>query len=306
MQQSKQTLKKSSVQKMYGLRYDTLFKNVFQKEEYLKQFLQDIFQEALEDFWYIDKEFSKENKNLRYRVSDLVIETEKRIMIIELQNENLENIEPRSKMYVSGFYTRQNPGEMYEDIKPVELYLILNYPYQTPDVLKEYEEMNEKYGEKFGNLSKIKIWNLYEALKKKKGKDYDYARIFNLDGLGSINQQKEILELLKEKKKLQGFVAQVEFYNLDYETYKKLKEEESMEMSFEQATSMIKYHAEQRGEKRGEKRGIITGKLEDALSMLKKGIDLSLIKEITGLSERQITDYASKIELANSVGKVSE
>ncbi len=74
-----------------------------------------------------------------------------------------------------------------------------------------------------------------------------------------------------------------------------------MEMSFEQATSMIKYHAEQRGEKRGEKRGkregIIVGKLEIAFSMLKKGIDLSLIKEITGLTDRQITEYANKMKL---------
>lgn len=142
---------------MYGLRYDTLFKNVFQDKQYLKQFMKDIFKEELEDFWYLDKELSKENKNLRYRVSDLVIETEKRIIIVELQNENLENIEPRSKMYVSGFYVRQNPGEFYENVKPVELYLILNYPFQAPDILKEYEEIDRKCDEQFGNLSKIKI-----------------------------------------------------------------------------------------------------------------------------------------------------
>lgn len=53
-------------------------------------------------------------------------------------------------------------------------------------------------------------------------------------------------------------------------------------MSFEQTTSMIRYHAKQRGEERGkkrgekigEKRGIIVEKLETVLSMLKRGVDL--------------------------------
>ncbi len=293
MKQGIQTLKCHKDTKVYGLRYDTIFKNVFQNKQYLKQFLKQIFKESLEDFWYVDKELSKNNKNLRYRVSDLVIETKKRIIIIELQNKNLENIEPRSKMYVSGFYTRQNPGEFYERVKPVELFLILNYPYQKAVVLKEYEQMNQKYKEQFGSLSKIKIWNIYEALKVKKGIDYDYARIFNLD------YWKEPVHILMELKKkgVQSFIKSIELYNLDYKIYKKLKEEESMEMSFEQATSMIKYHAEQRGEKRGErrgeKRGIITGKLETAFSMLKKGTDLSFIKEVTGLSEKQIKEYAN-------------
>ena len=206
--------------KIYGLRYDTIFKNVFHHRQYLKQFFKNIFKENLEEFWCIDKELSKENKNLRYRVSDLVIETKERIIIIELQNKNLENIEPRSKMYVSGFYARQNPGEFYEKVKPVELYLILNYPYQTPNVLKSYEEIDRKYEEQFGNLSKIKIWNMYEAIKRKKGIDYDYARLFNLDLLKEANI---MLNELKKKKELQGFINKIEYYNLDYETYKKLK-----------------------------------------------------------------------------------
>ena len=62
-----------------------------------------------------------------------------------------------------------------------------------------------------------------------------------------------------------------------------------MEMSFEQATSMIKYNAEQRGEQRG----IITGKLETAVSMLKEGLEMKKKKKITGLSEKQIEKYAN-------------
>jgi len=52
----------------------------------LETFFKDAFQENLEDFWYIDKELSKENKNLRYRISDLVIKTEKRIIKFKAKN----------------------------------------------------------------------------------------------------------------------------------------------------------------------------------------------------------------------------
>ena len=79
MQLSGQTLTSYKDNKIYGLRYDTIFKNIFHNKKCLKQFFKEVFKENLESFWYVDKEQSKENKNLRYRVSDLVIETEKRI-----------------------------------------------------------------------------------------------------------------------------------------------------------------------------------------------------------------------------------
>lgn len=47
----------------------------------------------------------------------------------------------------------------------------------------------------------------------------------------------------------------IELQNMNLKTYKKLKEEENMEMSFEQATYMIKLHAMQKGEICGVKKG---------------------------------------------------
>ena len=50
--------------KIYGLKSDLLFKNVFGKEKYLKQFFKDIFHEDIKEFVYSDKETFKENRNL--------------------------------------------------------------------------------------------------------------------------------------------------------------------------------------------------------------------------------------------------
>ena len=58
-------------QKLYGLKHDLNFKNIFSKKRNLKLFLSDAFQEKIDDFWYADKEYKKENKNLRYGISEL-------------------------------------------------------------------------------------------------------------------------------------------------------------------------------------------------------------------------------------------
>lgn len=286
------------MKKNYGLRYDTSFKHVYHKKEHLRQLLKDLFHQDIKNFWYSNKELSKENKNLRYGISDMVIETKDKIIVIELQNKDLENIEPRIKMYTSGFYIRQNPGKNYENVKPVEVYLILNYPYGREKVLKEYEELEKNLEETFGNLSNIKIWNIKNALKKTGTIDYDYARLFLLDKY-SKSESKKILEELKKKKHLEKLVEEIELYNTDLKTFQKLKEEEEMQMTFEQATSAIKNHARQRGIEIGEKKGIKIGEkqgekrgiLKTAISMLQEGIDISTITKITGLTEKQIEEY---------------
>ena len=96
--------------------------------------MRDVFHEKIDDFWYKDKELSKENINLRYGVCDMVIETPTKIILIEVQNKNLGNLVPRLKMYTSRFYTEQNSGKAY---------IILNYEEGIPTILKEFEEYDK-------------------------------------------------------------------------------------------------------------------------------------------------------------------
>ncbi len=86
---------------------------------------------------------------------------------------------------------------------------------------------------------------------------------------------------------------------MDLKTYQKLKEAEMLEMTFEEATAMIKRDAERTGEKRGEKRGRKLGmsqgqkqaKLETAHNLLKQGIDINVILKATNLTEKQIRQF---------------
>lgn len=261
---------------MYGLRYDLTFKKIYTKKELLKKLMKDVFHEHIGSFWYSNKELTKENKNLRYGISDIVIETQKRIMIIEIQNIDLKNLSERTKSYISGFYARQNPGKDYKKIKPVEAYLILNYKEGKPNVLKEYEELEKTIGEQFGNLSKIKIWNIREALKKQGSIDYDYARLFNLDEFEKRKSKRILKEL---EKRFAIIVKEIKKYNMDLSTYQKLEEIEKMEMSFELATSMIRHDAEEKG--------ILKNQIKIAKNMLAEGMNKEQILRITGMTKEQ-------------------
>ncbi len=64
-----------------------------------------------------------------------------------------------------------------------------------------------------------------------------------------------------------------------------------LEMTFEEATAMIKLDAERTGEKRGEKRGKREAKLETAHNLLELGIDINVIMKATNLTEKQIRQF---------------
>ena len=54
--------------------------------------------------------------------------------------------------------------------------------------------------------------------------------------------------------------------------------------------TLIDPEVEKRGEIRGEKRGEKKGKLEVAKNMKAKGMEIKLISEVTGLSEKEIAE----------------
>lgn len=154
--------------RLYGMRYDPLFKNIFFKKENFKQLMKDLFHENVEKFHYEKQELPKGNVNLQSGVCDMVMKSRKRILLLEVQNKDLKNLIERVKYYSSEFYANQDPGRDYKKLLPVEVYLIINFSFGKKQILKEYEEFERTLQEQLGNVSKIKIWNIKEALKEKK------------------------------------------------------------------------------------------------------------------------------------------
>ena len=84
-----------------------------------------------------------------------------------MQNKDLKNLESRITMYFSNHYSSQNPGKNYENVKPLKVLLVLNYPYGMSKILKQYQMLEENMKEKFGDLFSTKIWNIKKSLTEK-------------------------------------------------------------------------------------------------------------------------------------------
>lgn len=261
--------------------------------------LQNLFHEEISEIIYFkDKELSKENVNLKCGICDMVVETKTSILLIEMQNKNLKDFKKRLKRYMSILYATQKLKKDYEEMKAVKLYLILNYKEGEGKVLKKYKELEEEIKEQFDYLSDIMVWNIREALEIKSGMDYDCARLFVLDEYS----KEEAIEILKELytgRKLKEEVEKIIIYNLDIETYQRLKEERYMfETTFELETSGLRAEAKRIGLMEGREEGIKEGKLETALFMLREGLEVPLIKKVTGLGEQQIIEYKEQKEVS--------
>ena len=281
---------------IYGLRFDRSFKNVYKDKNQLKNMIRTLFREEIFDIEYFrDKELVRDNVNLKCGICDLIAETKDNILLIEMQNKNLNDFKKRLKRYVSILYATQEFKESYYEIKPIKVYLILNYEDGEKQVLKKYSEIERKLKEEFDYLSEIVVWNIQEALKVKKGYDYDWAKLYVLDKY-SKEEALNILESLYQDGKFKDAVEKIVIYNLDIKTYQKLKEEKYMiETTFEFETSGLREEAKRiglmEGREEGIKEGLKEGRLETANQLVLAGVPLELIVKATKLTEEQILNY---------------
>lgn len=80
-------------------------------------------------------------------------------------------------------------------------------------------------------------------------------------------------------------------YNAELETYQEMVRSEFMHWTHEDDLKLMKEISYRKGIEAGEKKGKKLGILKTAFSMLQEGIDISLIKKVTGLSEKEILDF---------------
>lgn len=288
------------IEKIYGLRYDIAFKNVFQNKNKLEQLLYDVFHEKIEPIKNIkNKELAKENVNFKCRICDMIAETNSYILLVEVQNKDLNDFKKRLMRYIFTLFSNQDFNQNYQLIKPVKTFLILYYKEGKEHTLKTFTKYSKDIDEQFDNITDIKVWNIIDALKESTDNiNYQYAQLFTLDQISKT----EAIKILKEyskKEQLRDIVEKIIIYNLDIKTYQKLKEEELMETTFEFETSGIRERARTEGRAEGkaegialgEKRGKIKGKLETAKNLISAGIPLELIVKATELPEQQIKNY---------------
>ena len=273
--------------KIYGAAYDKPFKKVFSDKNTFILFMKDVFDEKVTEFHYIDKELSKDNKNRTYGICDMMVEAKDKIVILEMQNQKKGKFEQRCFAYLSKVFLDEWKKQD-SNIKNITICWILNYQYSMEELL-EFRLLKKILKLEFGNLITIKLWSLHVNHKRKANKKW--ASIFNVN--------KKHLRILGKEEKYKKAVENIKEYNLDEKEYSVLRGERKMWTKEDEARIdwLCGYdegdkNGERRGisigEERGEKRGILTGKLETAQNLIKKGIDLSIVLEVTGLKENQI------------------
>jgi len=274
-------------QKLYGLSNDYLFKKVFINEQICRRFLKDIFEIEINNFYYSNKEMVKENKDLSYGISDLILKTNNETIIIEMQNSNNHDIENRSMVYLSKLYSEQWNSKDYKLLKPITICLILNYNYKEKE-LQEYKMLETELYEKFGTNFTVKIWNL--KIDSEDNKKKEYVELFNI---------KKDLETLRKETKLQEILNLIEEYNMDKDVYQKMKERELMEWTIEDEFKLREMTAHQRGEEKGRmagkkegiKEGLKEGIRRTVKNMLSEGFSIETIMKATKLSKQEIEEY---------------
>ena len=169
--------------------------------------LKDLFDISVKNFTYMNPEIPKGNQYKSKGSCDIVVENEKEIIIVEMQNQKIKNFAKRSMIYISGVYKEewQKHDKNYENIRPITLCWLLNYKYGKKE-LQIYEMLERELHEKFGDGIKIEICTIDQLQEEK------YKRLFKA-------KREEELEDMKDDPKYKDIVRQIKKYNMDEEEY---------------------------------------------------------------------------------------
>ncbi len=277
--------------KFYNASNDYLFKHLFYHHNFLSTLLKDLFGVDISNFKYSTVILPKENQNKSKGECDVVLESDEEIITLEMQNNKRGSLENRSMVYLSKLYGMQwKKGDTYyEEIKPVTLYWLLNYQYKKSEIL-EYQMLETKLHDKFGENLKVQICNINKL------KDKKYQLLFQA-------KSKEELEELKRDSKLGPMVKEIIKFNLKEKEYERMEMLENMwTLEDEKKFQRMEAHREGRlagkkqglkegrkeGRKEGLKQGEKKGLLKVASKLLSKGLPMELIMEVTTLSKSEI------------------
>ena len=298
--------------------YDRGYKKLFSNKALFRQLLEsfvpldwvkelDFDHCELLDKTFISKEYEKRESDVIYKVQ-LRGQTAYIVILIEFQSSVDKFMALRILHYISSFYMRLKDSEEKIDKLP-PIFPIMIYSGQaqwTASIdIAELIEHHELLGEFAINFRYFKIAENEISVQRLS----EIGNVVSTLFLGEAHRERELLveALSKLSKKLPNpedrqlismlfnFFKQL-FHNdklteVDWQAFHRVLTDSEMNMFLEnmKACDEIAYqNGVSEGERRGEIKGKIEGKLEAAKAMLLKGLSISLITEVTGLSESEI------------------
>lgn len=287
----------------FAFNYDRVFKSVFCSEEVrrkedfhlLERLISDIIKERIKVIKIMSPELAVTSTRERTKRLDLLIESHGKVVHMELNTSwNLEN-KIRNNCFFFSFYSQNTKvGENF-DTNITFIHISLNYGMGKNDnLIIDTNNLSSEYKKILPNIRMLHV-NLD-----------NYKRIW-YDNVAKENMEGSLLTLisLKSKEDIKRYAESVDDQDvkecakklmiLNENTIKSfwnLTPEQENRMMQNTRENIIRERSEARGLKMGKAEGKLLGKNEEkiaiAKNMIKRNMNLDIIKDITRLSEKEI------------------
>ncbi|MDO6355394.1 Rpn family recombination-promoting nuclease/putative transposase [Caloramator sp. CAR-1] len=293
----KEVIKDEVIDKDYEIippKIDFVFKHIFGNEKHkqvLVSFLSAVLRvpkEELEGLEILNSELIKNHKKDKKGVLDVRVKTkDEKEIDIEVQILDSGYMAERTLFYWSKMYTGQiEAGGKYTDLKKCITINIVDFNVTPLKKLNStYHIFEDETNYKLTDVLEIHFLELKKLYDKEVPRDENDPLVMWME---FIDGNKEVIDVLSKKN---------EDINYAYNLLKIISKDKKARMEYEAKMAAIRdemtrlHLAEQKGREEGRMEGRVEGKIEGkkevAERMLRKGIDVETVAEITGL---QITD----------------
>ena len=266
-------------------KYEKVFYYVIlSNKDILKRYVENLIGEKVTYVNILNSKLIVSNIELKSKTVDILLETDDSIVNIEI-NTKFSNLEKeRNLKYL--FTVLSNIEKIKDSYitskKVIQVNLNFLNKKTSGNIIELKKNDNKIYSEKI----KIINYNI-EYYKELCYNQVNKDELTYLLGILDMDSD-ELDNIVRERRDLKLLADMIKDINDEkrlFEFMDPLEEKKKWERTFEEL-------GEKRGEKKGRKAGIIEGKksgiMETAKKMLKKKMDIKLISEITGLSDKQI------------------
>ena len=274
-------------EKYYIGKNDLAFKEIFLKEsnkDLLKELLEYVLKEKIKEIQIKPNERNQDNVKIRRKYYDALVKTEKGKYDIEVNANQKDYLRPRNMSYLTDLYSHHTlKGKKYdESVDIVQINLSYGMIYNENNEIKRNKDMTplrvyyvmDKEYKKY-----VKNFVIYEF-----NMDY-YIKLWYDEKSEEIKENKVLVMQGLERKELEK-LSKLDRINEDPEFREYMTHEEDLE----KIQNSLLYEAEEKGIEKG----INERNIEIAKNMIKKGMKVEDISEITELSKEEIEKLLSK------------
>lgn len=264
------------MKKFYTLKYDSVFKNVFFKnEELLKKLLTSILREyqkeiEIKNIRIRNCELTKDRIYIKNKLVDLLVEKNDKVLSIEINSVFSEIIKMRNLIHLcSSISNSIHKKEEYRDIKEF-IQINFNWNEKSDDIITRYMLSNRDkiYTDRF-QIININIEKMLDEWYNHNRSNEYYQRYKYMLIVGM--EKEDLDKIPMEDKDMKDIKDEINKLNEDEDFYQYMTDEEDEEKLRKS------FYAE------GKKEGIKEEKISNAKKMKLEGISLDTIKKITGL-----------------------